>query len=296
MTSDAKIGLLLGLVFIFIIAFVINGLPNFRDRTNNNELTTNMVSLPSDSIGLPAEELQAEQVRDWTGLAEQQVAGLDEIPTGFRAGFAGDQYIRSITPLPQSFSAGEGPDESTEHGPKTGPGVPLPITVEETEAKKPTLAKAAAPKVYVVKDGDSLAGIAKKFYGAEEGNKKANITRIFQANQRLLESPDEIYIGQRLIIPPLSSLPPAKGSIASILSDKIFRKVESIGRKHLSGDEAKAKQGEWYVVKEGDNLWKIAAEQLGSGGRFKEISKLNAGILDDEDVVGVGVRLRLPTR
>ena len=30
MTSDAKIGLLLGLVFIFIIAFVINGLPRFR--------------------------------------------------------------------------------------------------------------------------------------------------------------------------------------------------------------------------------------------------------------------------
>ena len=30
MTSDAKIGLLLGLVFIFVIAFVINGLPSLH--------------------------------------------------------------------------------------------------------------------------------------------------------------------------------------------------------------------------------------------------------------------------
>ena len=42
MTSDAKIGLLLGLVFIFIIAFVINGVPNFYSDKNNNELTTTM--------------------------------------------------------------------------------------------------------------------------------------------------------------------------------------------------------------------------------------------------------------
>jgi hypothetical protein len=41
MTSDAKIGLLLGLVFIFVIAFVINGLPSLRPPTTSNaEVTT----------------------------------------------------------------------------------------------------------------------------------------------------------------------------------------------------------------------------------------------------------------
>ena len=39
MTSDAKIGLLLGLVFIFLIAFIINGLPSFNNNKDNNELT-----------------------------------------------------------------------------------------------------------------------------------------------------------------------------------------------------------------------------------------------------------------
>ena len=37
MTADAKIGLLLGLVFIVIIAFLINGLPNFFKSEETNE-------------------------------------------------------------------------------------------------------------------------------------------------------------------------------------------------------------------------------------------------------------------
>ena len=48
MTSDAKVGLLLGLFFIFVIAFIINGLPRFRSDTNSNELTT-MANSPNDS-------------------------------------------------------------------------------------------------------------------------------------------------------------------------------------------------------------------------------------------------------
>jgi hypothetical protein len=43
MTSDAKIGLLLGLVFIFIIAFIINGLPRFNRAADNNKLTLEML-------------------------------------------------------------------------------------------------------------------------------------------------------------------------------------------------------------------------------------------------------------
>ena len=52
MTSDAKVGLILGLVFIFIIAFIINGLPSLR-RQNGNELTTINVTRPnSQSPGI----------------------------------------------------------------------------------------------------------------------------------------------------------------------------------------------------------------------------------------------------
>ena len=38
MTTDAKVGLLLGLVFIVIIAFLINGLPDFLKASEGGEL------------------------------------------------------------------------------------------------------------------------------------------------------------------------------------------------------------------------------------------------------------------
>ena len=41
MTSDAKVGLLLGLVFIVIIAFLINGLPNILKNDPGPEITRN---------------------------------------------------------------------------------------------------------------------------------------------------------------------------------------------------------------------------------------------------------------
>jgi hypothetical protein len=36
MTADAKVGLLLGLFFIVIIAFLVNGLPNFIQEENTS--------------------------------------------------------------------------------------------------------------------------------------------------------------------------------------------------------------------------------------------------------------------
>jgi nucleoid-associated protein YgaU len=47
-------------------------------------------------------------------------------------------------------------------------------------------------------------------------------------------------------------------------------------------------------VKEGDSLWKIANKLLGDGARYKDISRLNANILNDEDNLVVGMRLMIP--
>ena len=59
---------------------------------------------------------------------------------------------------------------------------------------------------------------------------------------------------------------------------------------------AKAPAGT-YTVKEGDSLWKIAASQLGNGGRFEEIAKLNADILKGrQDNLSVGMQLKIPAK
>lgn len=53
---------------------------------------------------------------------------------------------------------------------------------------------------YTVKSGDTLSKIAETQYGKGKGN---NYTQIFEANKPMLTSPDKIYPGQVLRIPPL---------------------------------------------------------------------------------------------
>jgi nucleoid-associated protein YgaU len=265
MTSDAKIGLLLGLVFIFIIAFLINGLPSFNGR-NNSELTTNVVGLQNNPPGLAARERKKVQEI----FNSKEVVEKERLDEGWPPPVS-EQDIRSVTPLPKN--------------------TPIVKTTDEVKPSKPSL-----PKFYVVVDGDNLAVIAKKFYGDEEGNRMINVTRIFQANRKLLGSLDEIYVGQKVIIPPLAASAPDKSKTENVFSTTILEKAKSIGQRYLSSDGRKVGQGKQYVVREGDSLWKIAAEQLGDGSRYTEIAKLNGDILDDEDTLFIGMRLKMPAR
>ena len=290
MTSDAKIGLLLGLVFIFMIAFIINGLPRFRSDTNSSELTTTWVSQQDDSPGIADRERKAQEVFNWTKQAKKELVDEVQRPS------EGEEDIRFEMPLPARPSALKKDDSIMK---TAGPAAPAPTANDKTKARKPESVKPALPKTYVVTEGDNLAVIAQKFYGAEEGNRKMNVMRIFQANRERLESPDEIHVGQELTIPPLPASTPDKDKIGSVLSGTVFEKVESIGKRWLSADRpkaGKAKQSRQYVIREGDSLWQIAAERLGDPSRYKEISKLNANILDDEDTLIVGMLLRMPAQ
>jgi nucleoid-associated protein YgaU len=290
MTSDAKVGLLLGLFFIFVIAFIINGLPRFRNKTDSNELTTNMTTFDDDSLGIGARERKTQKTLDWMERVEKQA--LSEV----REFSKNEEDIRSVTPLPESFSAAKESNKSEEIEPTFALVHPSPVTAKETEVLNPKSFQSTWPKTYVVSKDDSLASIAKKFYGTKEGNRRINISRIFEANRKVLKSADEIYVGQKLIIPSPAKLASTKDRLNSGISGTLFEKIKSIGRKHISTNDKRAQQGKLYTVREGDSLWKIAAEQLGNGSRFSEIGVLNADILDDEDILVVGMQLKIPTR
>ncbi len=63
-------------------------------------------------------------------------------------------------------------------------------------ASKAKTSKDKKGRIYVVEPGDSLAYISLQFYG-----RPSDYEKIFQANRTLLKSPDQIQVGQRLIIP-----------------------------------------------------------------------------------------------
>ena len=52
------------------------------------------------------------------------------------------------------------------------------------------------PVFHTVEKGDTLSKIAKEFYG-----KASAYMKIFEANREVIEDPDKIYPGQKIIIP-----------------------------------------------------------------------------------------------
>ncbi|MDL2272880.1 peptidoglycan-binding protein LysM [Desulfovibrio sp. OttesenSCG-928-I05] len=79
-------------------------------------------------------------------------------------------------------------------------GNSLGIATVDTSALTVENEEAAAPVFYTVKKGDTLWKIAEEQYGKGQGAKH---TIIFEANTPMLTSPDKIYPGQVLRIPPL---------------------------------------------------------------------------------------------
>ncbi len=270
MTSEAKVGLLLGLSFIFIIAFLINGLPKAGSETNNNQLTGNMIRTRPAANGLAAKERKAVSR---TKLIEKRYTRQS------KASPKPDKSVRFQMALPKSISS-----------PGQTPGTTPLAQNKPTAAAKPN--KTALPKFYIVKKADTLASIAKKFYGPQEGNKTANIDRIFKANSARLNGPDEIYEGQTIIIPALRPSTYAGNGGGNTTSAAI--PVKDRSNHYISSQSVK--QNNRYIVRQGDSLWQIAAERLGDPSRYREIAGLNSGILGDENNLIVGMRLKLPAR
>jgi nucleoid-associated protein YgaU len=291
MTSDAKVGLLLGLFFIFVIAFIINGLPRFRSDTNSNELTTMANSLNDSYIGSNERKVQAALRREWPvrnrrkSIEEAQEATRDEGKYRYKRPLSKDNVTVQDKPI----------TATTED--KVRPTRSAPESRRKTTINVPKQVKPDLPKIYVVQDGDNLAEIAQKFYGAVTGNKTINVNRIFEANRRQLKSPDDIFVGQKLVIPLLKDEP------KSVFKGGLLERIKStIGRTRSSTTTPvkprpkppAARPTTNYIVRAGDSVWRISEKQLGDKERFREIIKLNA--LEDEDYLTVGQRLLIPAR
>jgi nucleoid-associated protein YgaU len=127
-------------------------------------------------------------------------------------------------------------------------------------------------------------------------NNRVNSIRIFQDNRELLKSPQKINLGQSLVVPKLLDSELDKIKIWGVFPNSMFEVVKSIGRRHLPDDNGQSNQSGHYIVRDGDTLWNIAAEQLGNPSRYKEISKLNADVLKNENELTIGMQLSLPDR
>jgi nucleoid-associated protein YgaU len=354
MTSDAKIGLLLGLIFIFVIAFVINGLPSLHPPVGKAAANTQPSAPDEEFAGITGRTDRAvsnsvePQDPPRTGHDGSQMAFEDPKPVAPEpplspptplpvAAAEGTRAVLSLPPMekllaqlplmPQKNEVAtinvDTPERlpeqpvTSERSPVVAvpPSRPEPIsepTPGETPAKSAAATAASKPTagpgetVYTTVAGDNLAAIAKKVYGADEGNRVANIDRLFHRNEATLKSADKVSIGMKLIVPPLPKV--TAGTPADVLPATFFEKaspdkpttikdkVQLLVKPAITQAPDATSDGRWYTVQDGDKLWKIAASQLGAGSRWDEIYKLNSDILKSQDSLKVGTRLRLPPK
>jgi nucleoid-associated protein YgaU len=88
-------------------------------------------------------------------------------------------------------------DNMTVAAPAADTAAPGPATAEQDEPED-TPGESLETDTYAVQSGDTLWKISETHYG--DGSK---YMRIFKANTDLLKSPDQIFPGQKLIIPKL---------------------------------------------------------------------------------------------
>ena len=264
MTADAKVGLLLSFVFIIIIAFLIKGLPDFFNAASAQEgLTTSVDGFSSGQLDLSS---QAEAVV---------------------------KTINSIQPAPQPGQPVESPTQI-----RFRRNIPTKTTSTAALPPKQHPARKTGkshPGSYVVQLGDNLAVIAIKVYGARQGNKKVIVNKIFEANRRILDSPDEIAVGQKLTIPSLWQADQKKPEEKVIAATGLFGKVKKFAGKNLSALKSAIAKPTEYVVQPGDNLWNIADRFLADPSRYHEIVELNSNVIADTEDIPVGLRLKLPS-
>lgn len=277
MNADKKFGVLIGLVLIFIFVFVIGKLPDLQTENEGTEPAQTLMGPQVDPHGLAARERLAHE------LVDRVPREVEPAPTAYTPpqteSSDSSAAVRIILPLPET----QGPLVQPVQGPEFEDPFPQ-------EAAPQILPQPAWPKVHTVASGDNLALIAKHYYGPIEGNRIGTIKKLFEANRRVLHKPDQLQVGQKLVIPPLNPL-------ASKALEAVTVPFGGIGESRLTEEAVQPTpqpEAQWYVVRDGDSLWKIAAAELGNGGRYTEIAKLNAAAIRDEDNLPVGLRLKLP--
>lgn len=261
MTSDTKVGLLLGLVFIVVIAFLMNGLPELLGGNSSSVVLRTTETGGGDALRLD-------------GYANEAVRKVNEEMMGLhfpRRRIDMEENRRNDRRFATGGQTG-GDGRIGEH-----------FTPSGKNRNNPKV------RVYTVKDGDNLAKIAKKVFGEELGNKNAMVKKIFEANRNSLSTPDNIMVGQKLLIPSPEPVD-AKVVQKDLESTGMFDKVKNM----INRPSAKKEPAKLYVVKDGDSLWTIAEKILSDGKRFTDIAKLNRNLIPDGESLSVGMRLKLP--
>jgi nucleoid-associated protein YgaU len=304
MTRETKIGLLVGLAFIIVIGILLSDHltsstePPPATLTQVGQSVRTAAATPAANVAPVTQVAAPTQVAPQNPVLTQNEVAPPAPPVQIIAiGPAAEQHSPLVTHTPvqmmQAAPVDPTPFALPEPPITRTPSVADPIAqaalqhgeqivaLESVHSAAPSASRTAwsealnGMREYKAEDGDSLSKMASKFFGS---NTKSNRDAIIKANPTLQQNPDLVVAGRTYLIPPTANIAgtittPAPRPAAPTTSD-----------------------GHWYTVKAGDNLTKIALEQLGTTAAVQAIKDLNKESLKGGDTIFVEMKLRLPAK
>jgi len=296
MTRETKIGLLVGLAFIIVIGILLSDHFTTANQPHQAALTTTIDDVLGSTRTLgprrqnPA-PLEAPNVEPRVPIIVQPDPSLERrehVEVG--AANSGRRIIdvteqpaipaTEIAQIPDVRGNSTGPEENIlAH---TEPVVILPQSPLNTNTR---LTAKETTKTYTAEAGDTLGKIAGKAMGS---NTKANRDAILKANPKLAENPNKMNIGDSV------NIPEKAGAVITSSTNRPEQR-ETVVREGTP-TPAVASNSVEYVVKEGDNLHKIAREQCGSISFVSQIQEMNKETLKGTDKLKINMKLKLPPK
>ncbi len=198
-------------------------------------------------------------------------AGTAPPPAGGSAGPDLDLRTGQASEYEQHVNSGESQAEPI----IMGPG-PTPVLPESSAGR-------ASGERYVVRDGDTLYGLCRRFYG--DGSL---YEALLSHNADVIPPTSRLLPGMTIILPqkdvltggrtaPPGHTPTAPAAQAPPARSTAIKTID-------------------YTIREDDRLWDLAKKHLGKGGRWHEIVALNRDIIRNPDVLPIGKTIRIPVR
>lgn len=167
-----------------------------------------------------------------------------------------------------------GPAVTTDSSASPVPGF-VPVEPERSVRVQVTESAAVYAK-YVVQEGDTVAGIARRFLGSD-----VRWPEIQALNPDRVGKDGSVRAGVTLKVPASS---PAGGRLLNTQGSTLARAgAADAGSKRI------------YVVKANDTLSQIAQRELGTSKRMDEILRLNKDKIQNPDEIYEGLKLVLPS-
>ena len=319
MTRETKIGLLVGLAFIIIVGILLGdsvrhatdvqpaSLPQVAQNVRNAVTTPGTaVSAPISMQGGNANATPQQTVLTREEVLRPQNGGVVIIGPGkgntlqsnlkvnSRGAEVGEESTALNSPAGNQDGAGQrnGTAGDRLHEIARLNGEELvglgnhPDNGQSRQTRPDNTLALAKGKTYQAGPGDSLGKIAARFYGSSA---KPMRDAIVSANPSLKQNPDRILAGVTYAIPAIETST-GMGAAAQPTPQPAPPLPASRGGTGI----AAVPQEYWYTVKENDNLWRIARDQVGDPAAVSALKELNKDLLKGGETVRINMKLRLP--